>query len=277
MTRSKQRRERLQYALDRARQVVEEGEKWFSFGDPRFVDRYRKGELVVLLYLRGRWTGAGRNALSQADRYYIAVAQRAEEVSGRDREFGGGHVIALPEGGHEDEVRERSTDHENKAVFVHDVELVESPEGVIPSLIGLQVAHDLDRVWTDSSLQGLDSEPSDFERGLVVANRERFPLRVLSVRKDELPNEQVKRGAKVVNRIASEQREVARQVGIDVDAPLLAAMLAAKLRIRLFRDNVWVFVKELGDERFELLDVFLGSPYLQARPIEVRAHGVTTA
>ncbi len=147
---AEQRREKLDESLDKLHKLKQRWNKRLTLDNLALTERYLKGELRVVVHLRSRPAATfGRNSEE-----WCAVFQRKLPVGGtesyghrkvwRDVQFGRqvGHVI---EGASEVENNARVC-HANghqELVFVHDVELMELPKRVLPSLVRLGLLYEV--------------------------------------------------------------------------------------------------------------------------------------
>jgi hypothetical protein len=112
--------EQLDDRLRKARELVKRVNERFSYGDPRFIDRYREGTCNIGL----------RRAFGDAREYgliigaYPAGFERFNSWAGHSEKSG------------------RRLRPQQSAMLAHDVELMEGPQKFIPSLIWVQRSDD---------------------------------------------------------------------------------------------------------------------------------------
>jgi hypothetical protein len=104
--------------LRKAREIVERSNNRFSFRHPRFVDRYREGTCNVGL----------RRALADECQYGFVISAYPS---------GGDRMDRASPAGYSEKCRSR-LDSKQSAMLAHDVELMEGPQKVIPSIIRFQ-------------------------------------------------------------------------------------------------------------------------------------------
>jgi hypothetical protein len=127
---SPKRRKLLNCEPDLVERTSEHQENGFTFADPRFVEHYINGQFYILVFFRVR----------DVREEYCAYIQREDPLFGADKEIGrhGGifsscsNVISHIK---RSQCRSRS---QQQPVLVSIVESVESPKGVIPSLVWLE-------------------------------------------------------------------------------------------------------------------------------------------
>src|SRR5213593_1173168 len=122
-------------AVNQIRHVMERFEQRFTLNNPRLAERYVKAELHLLVYFVVHSANVELIVSFQREQ---SIGWANEQWQGRDRTNG-----VLGESlGHEPvhfcpniHRVKCSTDGQQEAVFVDIVELVETPEGVIPTTI----------------------------------------------------------------------------------------------------------------------------------------------
>lgn len=140
-----------------------------------------------------------------------------------------------------------------KLVFIPDVQIVESPEGVIPSRVGFYVVENeiVDR--TGDLLLFQSTFKSAYKFLPRVSNWKASPIRGAA---DESVVENIQSAPKIVKRVADYQSRPVegKWRWLDIDAK----MIAASLGIFIDADSVKVRIKEFGKSVINSVDVLLG-------------------
>ena len=142
---------------------------------------------------------------------------------------------------------------DQEAVLVHDVELVKSPQGVIPSLVWFYRVQDqvenlsTGRLYFSSVHDGYEFMPG-------FSNSELSPLIGSITRQaDDFTRHEVEGGTQIVNAVSNNERHIKGQfLGcLELDS-------ICSIRILLDKDTMGVSLKEGIDKRIQLTDVLIG-------------------
>jgi hypothetical protein len=142
-------------------------------------------------------------------------------------------------------------DQDKRIVFVDQVQIVQGPEGVIPSWVWLQRADDIEDI-RPGTLHFFLKLGFKFVR--LGGERKVSPLRVFAAERDKLTSQEVERSPVVVDDITHDRRVVAWNGLRHSD---YHSYLSA-LRVALGNESIRVSVEELENPLFELLDVGFG-------------------
>jgi hypothetical protein len=261
---SEKRREDVEYALRLVDQMAERWENRFALDNPRFVERYVEGELRLVVRCR-------RSGPSLDSEECVAVFERELSVSRAERKGRIGDGLIQPRDGHfrvDDYRGVCAADGEQKPMLVGRVETVQTPEGVIPSLVWLQLAKDFERVW-GGSVYASDSAPA-FEVILAVSDWEhRSFVGRPAARLDKLPREQIKRRPEVMDDVSDDKRDALGRIAADPDA----IDEISSISFFLGHDRVWVGREEIANGSMCFGEVMLGPLDLHPRPKKaIRGH-----
>ncbi len=238
--------------LDASERFSENSKYDFSFRNPRLIERYLQEKLWILVHLRFR----------KINGECVACFQR-ESISQSRRSFGDNafgapsyQVVAqLPMEAGIDERDGRTSGHQ-KAVLIDNVEAMETPQGIIPSLVWLD---SLDGIYSilphaiylsrKSSLLILGSRHTfaDWETNILG----RFGLRSDP---DESARQVVQSASQVLNRVSSDQTEMNWNRSNFCDC---VGSLSA-LRISLYESAIRVSFAEVDSGTHEIVDVLIG-------------------
>jgi hypothetical protein len=150
-------------------------------------------------------------------------------------------------------------DGEQQAVLVHDVQSVQTPEAIVPSLVRLERVEDVQRRFAGSLCI---SRSAGFVLGLRAPDRKGgLVCHRPAVGEDELADEKVEGRPEAVDGIARDRAPSRRRMFADLDAP----DLVARVRLILREDAVGVGFEERRDVGMKLVDVLLGPLNLDPR------------
>lgn len=232
-------------ALNFARQIVEDGNRWLSNKQLDFAELYiqEKVELVVKL-------GAFGLNRRKCDLIFASVR---DGLRVRDTRVKSGVPI-------------RSTDADSDRnelnVLISDTYLVESPEKVIPSLVRLECAKEREDV-----LWNVLGPPwrASFPFGQASTNREGGVFEPSITRSERnAVGSVIQRGPKIVDGIGGNVGEEFRQRH-ELEPMKL---FVGNIRIWLDKYVVWFCVREGFNLPFEILDVMLCARQLPACALE---------
>jgi len=142
---------------------------------------------------------------------------------------------------------------DEQLVFVHDVQVVQSPEKCIPSLVGFNAQHQIDNRRSDLLL---------FQRWPQVAIYQLFPRIVdwepspIGWKLNNLKPKVVERTAEIVKNVSNSKGDFSQieRASIQFDAD----KILSRIRIVLDRHDVKVSIRKFTNERLNLPNVFLG-------------------
>lgn len=254
-----ERLEGIDGSFDKIDKLMERVQNRLTLNNLAICERYLKGELKLCLIVQ--W----------GNHEYRAVFQRKFSVGGRDVDRGElDGFTRLP--GHvqlnlKPEMAVRGTDREQEPVFVVDVETMETPKEIIPSVVRLQSADSFYRCWAGSlyaSLKfGLHSicASGDGELGPVTGGS--------SSSLNKLPGKVIQGTPEVVDGVADDRGPAARRVLRDLDA----IQFLSSFRLFLGEHAVGLAISEAFDLQFEITDVLLGPFDLFVNPDKAIWHG----
>lgn len=263
MSRLEERREQIDDLLDRAAKLVQDWDERLTMDNLSIAHRYTCGELRILVQWR-------IPSLSGEPEDFIAIYERELPICKGQLKTGEGRWITQRNWSERDDYLGLSdTKDDEEVVFVVRVESVETPEGVVPSLVGLQRLQDAYCVLGRSLYLG---HARGFKRFFRSADREHCLIPGGSTtRIDKLPGKKVKGGAKVVDGVANDGSKSRRRIFDD----LHAIDLVSRPRFLLSEELVRFGWPEEGtDLGVELVEVLLGPFELRPRPEQSLAHAL---
>lgn len=233
--------------------LLQRFEDRITLANPRFVERYIKSEINVLVDFRVRGI----------DEQYIACFQR-EHLEAR------GNVDILSDFQNKGlsvplqerrasvanvcpvlvdvEASQRRAGSDQQAMFVDSIQLMEFPEGFIPSFVRLEVRDDLLSRWGHATYLSRKVGLADLGR---IKDGKRCEGRgFFAVRTDEI----VERSPQILQNVASKEHSVSRNVG---NLRHVIDRLSG-LRIALGSEFIGIGVLEPDEFLFEILDVLVG-------------------
>lgn len=241
------------------RELCERFEKRLTFDNLAIAERYLNGELRIILLL-----GVVGPAPHLDDVECCAVFERELPICGSnpDRgEDGAGRELHL-----HDDAAVGGPDDIQDPVLVVRVETVQTPEGVVPSLVRLGRLNSCLGLGTDSLYA---SRQSGLKRLRASGDREhRLVGGLPPVREYELPDKMVEGRSEVVDGVSGEEAPSWVRLFTNSYAP----DEIARIRIFLSDNQIGVAVIESGDARFEIRDVLFGPFDFQPRRVNAFDH-----
>jgi hypothetical protein len=271
-----QGREQLNEALDKLHDLTERWNQRLTLDNLDLAKRYLKLELGVHVHLRYRVAAeACRNSVD-----YCAIFQRKREFGCDDADalrrrhlvdFERGHAgVGFQDIGHGVGVGGalvRHADGHQELVFVRDVELVESPERIVLSLIRFGVLDEVHRSLRRSiyfgGVAGFKSIGA-LEDGKSVLFADGVALGT-----NHLANEQVEGRTKVVDAIPDDGAPEKRRLLGDFDPP----DQIARMRLVITNGSVGLSLKEPLIPGLEITEVMFGPFDLYPNPGEIGLAG----
>jgi len=199
-----QRREQLDEALDKLGELTQRWENRLTLDNLALVERYIKAELRILVHL-ALVPGAG---VGRDPQDYCALFERERALRWGDSR-GQRHVPAgYGVGGDDGLVRHAHGDQE--FVFVCDVETMETPKRVIPSLVRLGPLDEVHRFLGRSVYLFRRTGFKSFGKGGFILENEKAGLSGdgVSLGSHQLANQQVEGGAEVVDGVTDDEGEL---------------------------------------------------------------------
>ena len=233
--------------------ILQRFENRITLANPRFIERYVKAEINILVDFRVRGI----------DEQYIACFQREHLTDGRNidrlRDFQN-ECLSIP-------LQERRTAVTNvcpvlvnveasgasaggdqQTMFIDSIQLMEFPEGFIPSFVRLEVRDDLLRRWGHATYFSREIGLADLGR---IKDGKRCQGRgFFAVRTDKI----VERSPQILQNVAGKAHSVSRNVG---NLGHVIDRLSG-LRIALGTEFIGVGILEPDEGFFEILDVIVG-------------------
>ena len=241
--------------FDNAAHAIRELNKRFhdrlTLDNPRFVERYAKFELHILV----------RFGVSGIDEKFIARFERETNIGGADEQLGESEPLRESGLGHWSESRENvhalkhRPDWDNQAVLVDVVEAMEGPEiGALSSIVRFESADRIDRVLPHAMYF---SWKSGFEFFGSLGDQKTCLVPVApATRTDEIEllGQMVQRTAQVVKNVTGDDSDVGwkRISPRDIIDQLSGRWIA------LSGDFVRIGIKEVTNNRLKVTDMFVG-------------------
>ena len=245
------------HALGEYDELVERFDNRLTLGNLRLIERYRQGDLKIVL--NGRW--------GEAIDFRI-VLQRADEVcSHRDtstctnRARAGGRAAdvhpSLKDGQERHiqlgEYLNTGRSYRNDSlVFVQSVEFMENPQRGIPTLVRLQPADQLLGFGANASYFSYGSGFKVFDGS--ADGKSACASYLFSVRDDQITHKLIERGAEIVNSVSDDDAGALWDCFVDTHANDVFASFVILLREKF----VGFGLLEGADKRLKLGDVFFG-------------------
>jgi len=269
---SKQGPENQDDVIDKINHLTKCFDDHLTLKDARLVDHYRKSDLLVLIRFRIRLI----------DEEFIACFQREQVVLGsqEQRQIRHGSTFLLVGNQGSQAPRERranvqaletGADCHQQAVLIHNVEAVQLPEGVVPSLVWLDRVDRVDRVLPHaldlSQLSGFVFLGGIEDREIDVIERTWLGR----PDQDELVGQMVESASQVLQDFPSDHVDHCWHL---THADEVVNELS-RLRIALGADYVRVGGEERLEDVIQLSDVVLGPFDLSLHALQSisRGHG----
>lgn len=252
-----QRRKVGEDVVKRLEHLVERVENGLSLTDPRFSERYEEMELHILVHFRIR--GSSEDYVALFEREQPLVLRRDEDILAPERERFIG-VTASPNLPHVLQIFRRGTVHDGRtgsdqeAVFVNVVQLMESPERVVPTFVRFDRINRFYSFWPETLYF---SQFSGFVFCGGVEDRKVQKMGgVYSIAGDkkQLIDEMIEGASRVVQNVS---RDCGDFDGYVRDAAYIVEQLS-RIRIMLGIDLIGVAGEKSGDFKLEITDVLFG-------------------
>lgn len=235
---------------------VEHRTEGFKFADPRFVDRYLNEELYILVRFRVREIAEDYIACFKCESSLLHAQ------SGIGSSVGSGHSLQFTKVGiggvdmlGDAPIVDESTAGNQEAMLVNIIEAMESPEGIVPSLVWLDFANQAHSIFPHSlyfSTEGFlvfwgeRDIVGDWETGV----RSRF----IPVGSHQCAGEIIEGTPKVLENVSGDKAQMRGNNKIFLET--IKRLLC--LRIALYNDGVWVRIGEPAKLDLKVLEVLLG-------------------
>ena len=244
---------RLDDTKHRLRHLSEQWADRLAFGKRLFIaKRYVEGRLNLLCEL---------DVLCGEERHnFYIVFYRSEPTTVEGKQFG------TATGNRYGPQISPITDGNEKAVFVCDVQVVDGPEKIVPSLVRFETTNDID----DIGRGAVYVSPMNHLLKVIDGPRERegdvFDLG--SIQLDEVAGEQIERRPEVMNGVSHNRGQILRRLLLDPDNQ------CRPLRITLEDELVRVAAKKPFGARLILRDMAVGPINLHSWGMKaVHCHG----
>jgi hypothetical protein len=250
---------------DAVNKVREFGEKWnnrLTLDNLRLAERYLKVEIEILVHLL-----AGRE--TSKPNHFCAIMCNEISRTGRNRANGRFDVFSA----HEFTSSLNDVDigvsvskapstqtigrNEQEAMFVDVVKLLEYSEQFVPTLIRLDSFDSVYRARRDAIYYS--SASGVLELGAGICKRESgLASGEERICNDKLPSQMVKGASQVLNRFSGDQRELNRNLAINLNS----IDEYSGLRVGIAQNFVWVDFFEGTNPGVQITDVLFGPFYL---------------
>jgi hypothetical protein len=245
--------EEVENALDELAHLRERWDNRLTVNNLALAERYIKRELnIVVEWMPVDWGGIHLRAILQRK---LLIGGR--EIDGLGRRSGESWECVGPEFGwiYSDANGAMSRPYRyDRLVFVEDVELVDAPQGFIPTLVRFQIIHKSPRLaagplyrFAGSGFKHVFGLPEG-ELDMIVAGS----LGVAVA--DDFDRKEVEGGSDVVDRVADNGAPIDWNAFPYADLP----DALSSIRIVVRQDNVWILGEERLDFPGKLSDVALG-------------------
>jgi len=226
------------------------------------AERYLKAELEFGCVLEWK-------ADNEVIQKYVAIFERKFPVGGVNSHHGAARHV--PRGLVRDVVL--YSDHlvrcgyrDDQLMFIGDVEMVETPQGIISSTIRLQSLEDFDRICS-RSIDALDG--AGLKMPLARTYWESSIVTGCSAAvSDELDGQQVECGSQIMNAVPQNATPIIR----NSDVLPVAMELMSRFRFSVGKDAVWMEVIKSRDSRLKITKVFFGPVNLYTHPTKISSH-----
>src|SRR6185369_1675792 len=240
----------------------------FTLDNPRFIERYSKGETHILLEFR--YIGEADERQSEFVAYFQrgtsaseghgdsnSLNLRVTSVNGPSFLSGDSFEQSHSEERRGDKGRNVDSGSEQGAVLVYIVESMETPQDRgIPSLVRLAP---FDSFYSNLRHSLYFSTRLGFVSRGVLRDREvgvfENPFIPRPVQPSELERQMIQCSPQVLNHVASDSSEKARRIGGTYDVILDSLR---SLRIRLGSNFIWVGVQKGAEFNLEIREVLFG-------------------
>ncbi len=237
-------------AADEMEKFLEHLRDGLSLTNRRFADRYIRGELWLRVHVRV--FGESGNPVDFCAVFHNGLISGGQGDDGQLK-IGPARML-MPSKGREvkSDDRAQAADRNQQPMLVHNVEIMKTPEVVIPSLVWFGR---VDEVYRGAAHSLYHSRASGFVFLDIIKDRvsRRLGWRP-SACENKLVGEMVKDGSQVVDRVSEDGDDVQWNLGnfANPEHPV------SRLRIILDDDLVWVGLKEGVKTRAEIADVLVG-------------------
>jgi hypothetical protein len=237
--------------LDASKRLFEDSKYDFSFRDPRFIERYLQEKLRILIHLRFR----------EINGECVALFQREPVSQTRGCLWNNAYSALRPqvftqatmEAGIDE--RDGSSGGHQKAVLINNVEAMEPPKGVIPSVVWLDSLDGIYSVLPHALYLSRKSGLLVLGERFTIADWESNILGRFGVsRSDKTASEVIESASQVLNRVSCDQTEMnwdRSNFGDCVDS-------LSALRISIYSGAVRAAFGETNSGNPEIVDVFIG-------------------
>lgn len=237
-------------ALRVASELSERWEQRLTLNNLALAKRYLKGELIICLAFA---VSRGSGDLE----YGRAVLKRVHTVGGSDVDAREDDWFILPRDRHRDMHRKVSVSgpyRNDRLVFVQDIEVMDCPEGLIPTLVWLEPLDQPSRacigsVYFSRKMATVVLSLVEYGKAMIAHDRVGSAGGANSVAKGE-----VQPSSDVVNDIADYGAEMRRNLFADVDDE----ELIAGFRVIVGDDFVWASFVERPNFSLKFIDVAFG-------------------
>jgi hypothetical protein len=252
---SKDSGELIDDLIDEAGKLLEEWENRLTLDNLRLSERYLEGELELLVRLK--FIASGNSANFCAVLKYGESLARVKARNIKVGEFDEGNIPDSPLGRRPPiptEYRDASTkcDDKQEAVFIDVVKVMEFPERIIPTLIGLERIEEAFRSRRHSlyfsSILGFVfvSSLADGKAGLIAG--------CATAGLDQLPSQMIKSAPQLIQNLSDCHGDYAGDRGADLHP--IASL--SGLRIMLDSQSIRIDLAEGLQPAFKVTDVLFG-------------------
>lgn len=266
---AKERGEKLDESLDKLGKLMERWDQRLTLDNLALAERYLKGELRIVVHARHGASGRRAEEYCAIFKRILPVGWTESKEHGNVRRHGPFGAVVEGAGEVQDDTLVCASDGNKEYVLICDVETVEPPKRLVPSLVRLGLLNNAQRTLGNSlyfsKMTGFKSVGAleNGEPGLVnyraAADAHKFA------------GQQVERGPKIVDSIAYDGAPPERGLGRNSD--LKDAL--ASLRLIVGDDFIGFALPKNWDERFEVMDVLFGpfDLYPSTTEIGLAGHG----
>jgi hypothetical protein len=251
MNRSEKRDELVDDTVHKMRKLFQKWNDRLAPDNLRLSERYLKGDLEVQVLFRWHRGQEPTYFCAIFCRRHCSVWLETPAPVSFAAELNSYHLDSVEIAAHRHHAHAESGD-DQEMMLVVNVELMECPKSIVPSLVRLGSLNEIYRSRTHSLYLG---RRFGFVFGRSITDREASLLgRCASICFDQLPSQVVERCPQIVNCITNDESEIVGSISTNLDPK----DFVSRVRIVLDERSIRVTVPKDLHSPFEIVDVLFG-------------------